>query len=132
MTYVRDRDPGFRITNRGKRALLATVVGVPALLGVAKVASVAKANLSQPSCEVPMGPTDTVGKKISAIKDAGDNIIGSKQLVAVEDGHIRNAYEDPFVGQSLIVKPGDRLQVSHVDPKICIEIGGRILAQESK
>lgn len=128
--------PKTKLTRRG----VAAVAGLSMLAtaGAANIANNAlegkRINDSQPTCSIPVEYGDTITGIKAELKDLGDDVTSSRvEVVAVEDGHIRNVNDDPrfYVNGSMALKAGDSVVLPHVDPKVCVQAGGVALSSKT-
>lgn len=63
----------------------------------------------------------------------GDDVRASRVEVVAVDGHVRNSKDDPnfLVNGSMALREGDRVVFPHVDPNVCVRIGGAAISAKT-
>lgn len=92
----------------------------------------AAANSAQPSCDVaPEGTGDGAGVIRDSVTEAGDDVSGEGYDIVRNHGagKIRDPRDSSsWVRGERLVAVDDVVRIEHVDPNVCLAVGGKVVA----
>lgn len=126
------RPPRTRLTRRGVKvvAAIAAAAGAAGTWFVTDTVSDMRENQAQPTCDVVAQATpglDSVSGIKGRLGRAGDS--GDGVEVYTASGRKRNTLYAGPQGVPTVdaIQPGDSILVRHVDPAVCLKVGGIVL-----